>query len=100
MAGLGRNRVVALPKQPINQFELFQRSRQFALRAYCPNIYTVIQIVAAAATCCCKGSFKNYVDKMRGIGGQKCHLLATFRMKNVHVAVGRCPKRAKLGQRC
>ena len=66
-------------------------------------VYTVIQIVAAAATCCCKGSFKNYVDKIRGIGGQKCHLLATFRMKNVHVVVGRCPKRekrAKLGQRC
>jgi hypothetical protein len=88
---------VALPKQPINQFELFQPSRQFALRAYCPNIYTVIQIVAAA-TCCCKGSFKNYVEKMRGIGGQKYQLLATFRMNNVHVEVGSCPKRAKLGQ--
>ena len=31
---------VALPKQPINQFKLYQQSRQKVLRAYCPNIYT------------------------------------------------------------
>ena len=30
---------VALSKQPINQFQLVQQSRQKALRAYCPNIY-------------------------------------------------------------
>ena len=32
---------VALSKQPLNQFKLDQKSRQQALRAYCPNIYTV-----------------------------------------------------------
>ena len=33
---------VALPKQPINWFQLGQQSRQQALRAYCSNIYTVL----------------------------------------------------------
>ena len=33
---------VALTKQPVNQFATIQKSRQQALRAYCPNIYTVI----------------------------------------------------------
>ena len=32
---------VALPKRPTNQFDLVQQSRQHALRAYCPNLYTV-----------------------------------------------------------
>ena len=32
---------VALPKRPINQFNLIQQSRQQALRAFYPNIYTV-----------------------------------------------------------
>ena len=36
-----------------------------------------------------EGSFKNYVDKMRWVGGQKCFFLSTFRVKNVHVEVGR-----------
>ena len=35
------------------------------------------------------GSFNNYVDKMRGIGGQKYQLLSTFWVKNVHVEVNR-----------
>ena len=30
-----------LPERPINQFEPVQHSREKALRAYCPNIYTV-----------------------------------------------------------
>ena len=34
--------LVALPKRPINQFKPVQQSRQKALRAYCPDIYTVI----------------------------------------------------------
>ena len=33
---------VALPKRLINQFKLVQENRQQALRAYCPNIYTVL----------------------------------------------------------
>jgi hypothetical protein len=32
----------ALPKWPTNYFNLFQQTRQHVLRAYCPNIYTVI----------------------------------------------------------
>ena len=32
---------VALPKRPINQFKLVQKSRQQALKAYCPHIYTL-----------------------------------------------------------
>ena len=32
---------VALHKQPINEFKLDHQRRQQALRAYCPNIYTV-----------------------------------------------------------
>ena len=32
---------LAMPKRPINQFEMNQQSRQLALRAFCPNIYTV-----------------------------------------------------------
>ena len=32
---------VPLPKWSINQFKPVQQSRQQALRAYCPNIYTV-----------------------------------------------------------
>ena len=32
---------IALPKRPINQFKPVQKSRQQALRPYCPNIYTV-----------------------------------------------------------
>ena len=31
----------SLPKRPINQFEPAQQSRKQALRAYCPNLYTV-----------------------------------------------------------
>ena len=31
---------VALPKHPINQFKPVQQSRQQAIRAYCPNVYT------------------------------------------------------------
>ena len=34
---------VVLPKQPINQFKPIQQSRQQALKAYCPNLYTVQQ---------------------------------------------------------
>ena len=33
---------VALSKLPINQFKPVQQSRQQALSAYCPNIYTVL----------------------------------------------------------
>ena len=33
---------VVLPKRPINEFKLDQQSRQQALKAYCPNIYTVV----------------------------------------------------------
>ena len=32
---------VALPKQHVNQFIPVQQNRQQALRAYCPNIYTM-----------------------------------------------------------
>ena len=32
---------VALPKRPINQLKPVQWSRQQALRAYCPKIYSV-----------------------------------------------------------
>ena len=43
------------------------------------------------------GSFKNYMDKMRWVDGQKiCQFLSTFRVKNVHVEVGR--KVVKKGQ--
>ena len=31
-----------------------------------------------------KGSFKNYIDKMKWVGGQKCLLLSTFNVKNLH----------------
>ena len=34
---------VALSKWSINQFKLVQQSRQQTKRAYCPNIYTVVQ---------------------------------------------------------
>ena len=34
---------LAMPKRPINQFEMNQQSRQLALRAFCPNIFTVIE---------------------------------------------------------
>ena len=34
---------VALPNRPINQLKPVQQTRQQALRAYCPNVYTVIQ---------------------------------------------------------
>ena len=37
---------VALPKLPISQFKPVQQSRQQALRAYCPNIYTVTPGIA------------------------------------------------------
>ena len=33
--------IVALPKRPINQFQTVWQSKQHALRAYCPNLYTV-----------------------------------------------------------
>ena len=42
------------------------------------------------------GSFKNYVDKMRGVGGQKCQLLSMFRGKNVNVEVDRWSKKSKI----
>ena len=32
----------------------------------------------------CRGSFKNYVDKMRGFRGSK-NTNSTFKVKNVHV---------------
>ena len=36
-----------------------------------------------------KGPFNNYVDKMRGRGGQKCLFLSTFRvLKSVHAREG------------
>ena len=35
-----------------------------------------------------EGSFKNYVDKMRWVGGQKMLLFVEFRVKNVQVEVG------------
>ena len=44
LGGPGRNRVFVhfdLSKRPINQFKPVQQSKQQALRAYCPNIYTV-----------------------------------------------------------
>ena len=34
------------------------------------------------------GSFKNYVDKIRLVGGQKCLFLSTIRVKNVNTEVG------------
>ena len=37
-----RGAIFALPKWPINQFKPVQQSRKQLLRAYCPNIYTVI----------------------------------------------------------
>ena len=40
-----------------------------------------------------KGSFKNYVDKMRGVGGSS---LNTFMVKNVHTKVGRLSKKIKI----
>ena len=36
-----------------------------------------------------QGPFKNYVDKVRQVGGQKMLFLSTFMIKNVHVQVGR-----------
>ena len=33
---------VALLKKPINQFKPVQQSRNQALKAYCPNMYTVV----------------------------------------------------------
>ena len=46
---LGRNKIYcsccsAQTTQPINQFYPVEQSRQQGLRAYCPNIYTVLQI--------------------------------------------------------
>ena len=34
---------VALPKRYTNQFKPVKQSRQQALRAYCPNLYTVVR---------------------------------------------------------
>ena len=34
---------VAVPKRPIHQFKPVQQSRQQALKAYCPNIYTLLK---------------------------------------------------------
>ena len=42
------------------------------------------------------GSFKNYVDKKRGVGGPKMYFLATFRINNVHAKVGRWSKKSKI----
>ena len=41
---------VALPKRPINQFKLYQQSRQQAIRGYCSNIYTLLQCLLVGAT--------------------------------------------------
>ena len=38
---LGGNHV-SMAKQQINQFTLVQQSRQQVVRAYCPNMYTVV----------------------------------------------------------
>ena len=40
-----------------------------------------------------KGSFKNYVDKMRGVDGSS---LTTLRVKNVLEEVGRWSKNSKI----
>ena len=39
-----------MPKWPINQFKPVQQSRQQALRAYCPNIYSVKKYVVEKVT--------------------------------------------------
>ena len=41
-------------------------------------------------------SFKNYVDKMRGVGGQKMPILVHVQGTNVHVEVGRWSEKGKL----
>ena len=44
LAGLWINQAnFALPKRTINQFKPVQQRKQQILRAYCPNIYTVVQ---------------------------------------------------------
>ena len=53
----------------------------------------VIFMVNLHKTCSlCIGSFKNYVDKMRWVGGQKLQFWSTFRVKTVLVEVGRWSK--------
>ena len=42
---------VILPKGPINQFKTVQQSRQQALRAYCPNIHSVLSSVQTVLKC-------------------------------------------------
>ena len=42
---------VVLPKKPINQFNLVQRSREQALRAYSPNIYIMCLLEIEDQTC-------------------------------------------------
>ena len=40
-----------------------------------------------------KGPFKNYVDKMRGVGGS---FLSTLKVQNVHAEVGRWSSKSKI----
>ena len=38
----------------------------------------------------CMGSFNNYVDKRRGVGGQKMPIYVHVQVKKFHLEVGRC----------
>ena len=42
------------------------------------------------------GSFNNYVDKMRWVGGPKMSIFVHFQGKKVHVEVGRWSKQGKI----
>ena len=44
MAKIERTGLVAFPKWPINQFKPVQQSRQQELRAYSPDLYTVVWV--------------------------------------------------------
>ena len=52
---------VAMPKWPINQFKLVQQSRKQALRASCPNTYTVPDLKRPSKTPSQPFSFRDLV---------------------------------------
>ena len=43
-----------------------------------------------------RGSFKNYVDKMRWVVVPEMPFMSTLRVKNVHAEVGMCSKRSEI----
>ena len=47
-----------------------------------------------------KGSFKNYVDKKRWVGGPKMLIFVHNQGRKVHVEVGRCQDGQKIAKIC